>query len=321
MSNGIAGLYSATITVVDRRKGYFALDATIPDLGDYDIRFIRWDESLGNAPTVGTSGMADMVPMSRQKRFLPGGQKHKYDSPDVDGSEWASEVEWAMMGFDAGGVSSPGATPGQSTGQPTSSPRGNISPGAGTSRASGQSVNTSTDGALTAQDRWIADHRMKNSRDSIWMAIEKAKQAAGTSADIGYDDINDMFSDLVITSQLIRDELNKSLDEAIGISAPLEDSGVRDQDVPESKLVEAAKDMGAEVVEVVPGATARNAAEVREYVKQRQEQDPDKWSRKTVVNVLVANGYKTLDDYIAAEGHTAQGALELLTDSIDGFDF
>ena len=308
MSNGIAGLYTATITVVDRRKGYFALDATVPDLGNYDIRFIRWDESQGNTPTVGTSGMAEMMPTSRQKRFLPGGNQHKFDSPELDGSEWASEVEWSMVSFAAEGATAPAT---HKTPAPASKPAG------------GQSVNRSAAGLLSAQDRWIADHRMKNSRDSIWMAIENTK-AAPAELRGDYTDMNGLISDLIMSAFLIRDELNAALDEATGLIGPASDSELCYPGVPESELVKAAVGMGAEVVDVVDAPsepdkpTASNAADVRSYVLKRQDEGGGVgWGRDYVVAVFVAAGFKTLDDYIAAQGHTAQGALDLLREKLD----
>ena len=306
MSNGIAGIYAATITVVDRRKGYFALDATVPDLGNYDIRFIRWDESQGNTPAVGTSGMAEMVPTSRQKRFLPGGNQHKFDSPELDGSEWASEVEWSMVSFAAEGATAP-ATP--------------KAPATAAKPSGGQSGNRSA-GLLSAQDRWIADHRMKNSRDSIWMAIENAK-AAPAELRGDYTDMNGLISDLIMSAFIIRDELNSALDEATGLIGPESDSTVCPP-VPESELVKAAVEMGAKVVDVVDAPaspdkpTASNAADVRAYVLKRQDEGGGVgWGRDYVVAVFVAAGFKTLDDYIAAPGHTAQGALDVLREKLD----
>jgi hypothetical protein len=302
LSKAIAGKYSATITVVDRRKGSFALDATIPDLGDYDIRFIKWVEAQGNAPAVGMSGLAEMAPTSRQKRFLPGGQKHKYDTPDIDGSEWASEVEWAMVAFHADTVGAPA---------PDKSPSATPKP------LSVGSVNGG--GLLSAQDRWVADHRMKNARDAIWMAIERSKQADDTISGTP-ESLSDMVEDLVMASLIIRDELNQSLDDAAGLDGPSPDVEMCFPGVPESELVEAAKRKGAEVVGVIdnsPAPTAVSAADVRAYVLNRQDEGQTNWGRDEVVGIFVSAGFKTLDEYIAAEGHTAQGALDLLREKLD----
>ena len=154
------------------------------------------------------------------------------------------------------------------------------------------------------------------------MAIENAK-AAPESVRGDYTDMKGLISDLIMSAFSIRDELNSALDEATGLVGPASDSTVCPP-VPESELVKAAVEMGAKVVDVVDAPaspdkpTASNAADVRAYVLKRQDEGGGVgWGRDYVVAVFVAAGFKTLDDYIAAPGHTAQGALDLLREKLD----
>jgi hypothetical protein len=84
----------AKILNVENARGRVSIEADIPALGQYPIKFVRWT-GAGNAPTIGAEMLVTMEPTTRQTRFLRDGT---FAGETIDGEEMPWQVNWQMTG-------------------------------------------------------------------------------------------------------------------------------------------------------------------------------------------------------------------------------
>lgn len=296
-----------TILKVDQRKGFYSIEADIPAFGKFPSRFLIWNDEQGNPPKPGETGHGTFEPTKRQSRFVKDGT---FPNEIIDGSEMPWQVNWRITAFDMNGTAASHADitetypngPGFAT---------KDKPNIQTASTQGQqtSSNLVTGGNkpvfLDANKRFLVESQSINDREAIRMVLSQGQT----------DGVN-VYADMAVVleeAEKVSAWLNNRF--LIRMSPDLENEPEQQINSP---LVNAAIDMGAEVVSVEKETTVKNEAELKNYFKDRMEAEDEGWTRESVIQVIKDSGFETATDYIAAEGNTAQGLLELLQDKLDG---
>ena len=271
----------AKILKVENARGRVSIEADIPALGQYPIKFVRWT-GTGNAPTIGAEVLATMEPTTRQTRFLRDGT---FAGETIDGEEMPWQVNWQMTGAKPiEGGNEVGV--GESTG--AAHPSRSAAPG-----GSGGAV------WVDANLRYRVDTMMINDREAV-------RQAVTFGATEGGNILKDV-EEVLAQAATIAEWWNTRFIARLGDTSPL----VAQAQELGAVLTDArnvADDAPMEVIRRDP--VIKNEAELRAWVERQS------WSREAVVEVIRSAGFDSAREYLAAGGNTASGLASILAERL-----
>lgn len=283
-----------TVDRIFNKKGFKNLNCWILAFSkDYPTRDVVWDDSQGEPPPQGTQVWAELHPTTRSDYYV---QRGDLLAGMADGNEMPWQVNWAMKSWT---VEKPQTAEEAIFGPPTTpNTQQQVKP-----LSEGVSVlNKPT--FIDANMRWKVEQMAVNDREAVRMVISHGEMEGGNTYAL--------MEDVLRESALLADHFNSRLEARLGLI----------NEEPASPLVEAAKQMGAEVVKVEKTATPdipimKTEDDVKKYVVERQKTEPQKWSREACSRVVKEAGFEESKDYISATGNTAQGLVNLLVEKLD----